>query len=313
MKMKIRVAALEDAKKVAGLAVQMWESCNIEELAQELCDYMSKESGIVFLAIADECVVGFAQCGLRHDYVEGTDSSPVCYLEGIFVKEEYRNRGLARDMLEACQKWAKEQGCTEFASDCELDNEDSLKFHMKMGFAEANRIICFTKRLTCGDSVIREIFQDDITHCVNVIRESFRTVAEEFGFTEENAPGFTAFSIDEDRINWHLNGEHRSMYGYFEEGKLVGYYSLLIQDNQECELNNLCVLPDYRHKQIGCRLLKNAFENARNMNCTKMNIGIVEENQVLRKWYESYGFVHIRTEKYDFFPFTCGYLVKDLT
>ena len=144
--MKIRVATLEDAQKVAGLAIQMWKSHTLEELTQEFYDYMSKGNGIVFLAMADGCAGGFAQCGLRHDYVEGTDSSPVGYLEGIFVKEEYRKRGLARDMLVACQKWAKEQGCTEFASDCELDNEDSLKFHLKMGFKEANRIICFTKK-----------------------------------------------------------------------------------------------------------------------------------------------------------------------
>lgn len=50
-------------------------------------------------------------------------------------------------MLEACQEWAKEQGCTEFASDCELVNEASVKFHLRMGFEEANRIICFTKKL----------------------------------------------------------------------------------------------------------------------------------------------------------------------
>ncbi len=50
-------------------------------------------------------------------------------------------------MLKACQEWAKEQGCTEFASDCEQVNKDSLKFHLKMGFEEANRIICFTKKL----------------------------------------------------------------------------------------------------------------------------------------------------------------------
>lgn len=55
------------------------------------------------------------------------------------------------------------------------------------------------------------------------------------------------------------------------------------------------------------------MKNARNMNCTKIHIGIVEENQVLRKWYEDYGFVHTGTEKYDFFPFTCGYLEKELT
>lgn len=150
--MSIRVATLEDALLVAELAIQMWESHTIEELTQEFDEYISKENGIVFITMVDGCAVGFAQCGLRRDYVEGTDSSPVGYLEGIFIKEEYRKRGLARDMLEACWKWAKEQGCTEFASDCELDNEDSLKFHLKMGFEEVNRIICFTKKLT--DSVI---------------------------------------------------------------------------------------------------------------------------------------------------------------
>lgn len=147
MKTTIRKATVEDVEMVVSLAIQMWKLHTIEELAQEFCDYMNKESSIVFIAILDECAVGFAQCGLRHDYVEGTDSSPVGYLEGIFVVEEYRKRGLAKSMLEACWAWAKEQGCTEFASDCELVNEDSLKFHLKMGFEEVNRIICFTKKL----------------------------------------------------------------------------------------------------------------------------------------------------------------------
>lgn len=161
--------------------------------------------------------------------------------------------------------------------------------------------------------MIRKIQREDIPQCVDVIRESFATVAKEFGFTEENAPRFTAFATTKERLEWHLDGEHRSMYGYFDGEKLIGYYSLLVKENGECELNNLCVLPDYRHKKIGGQLLKNAFQNARNMNCRKMNIGIVEENQLLRKWYEDYGFYHIGNEKFDFFPFTCGYLAKELT
>ena len=148
----IRKATLEDVPQLVSLAIQMWKSHTIEDLTKNFCEHIRKGKNIIFLAISEENIVGFAQCGLRRDYVEGTDSSPVGYLEGIFVKEEYRKRGVARDMLEACQKWAKEQGCAEFASDCELDNEDSLKFHIKMGFVEANRIICFTKKLK--DSVI---------------------------------------------------------------------------------------------------------------------------------------------------------------
>lgn len=147
MKALIERAGAEDAGTAAGLAIQMWEAHSVEELTEELFDYINGNGCVIFLARLGDEAVGFAQCGLRHDYVEGTDTSPVGYLEGIFVKEEYRRQGLAGDLLEACQKWAAEQGCTEFASDCELTNGDSLEFHLKMGFQEANRIICFTKKL----------------------------------------------------------------------------------------------------------------------------------------------------------------------
>lgn len=160
--------------------------------------------------------------------------------------------------------------------------------------------------------MIKKVRTEDIRECVEVIRKSFGTVADEFGFTMENAPRFTAFATTEERINWHLNGEHRPMYAYWEDGVIVGYYSLLIQDNNECELNNVCVLPEYRHKGIGDKLLEHAFAIAKELGCKKMNVGIVEENGVLKKWYISYGFVHTGTEKFDFFPFTCGYMKKDL-
>lgn len=158
--------------------------------------------------------------------------------------------------------------------------------------------------------MIKEIEQKDLPECVTVIRDSFATVAEEFNITAENAPRFTAFATDERRLNWHLNGEHRPMFAYYADGRIVGYYSLLWLEHRECELNNLSVLPAYRHEGIGARLLEHAFENAHGQGCVKMKIGIVEENQVLRKWYEKFGFVHVGTEKFEFFPFTCGYMEK---
>ena len=160
--------------------------------------------------------------------------------------------------------------------------------------------------------VIREIQEKDIDECVNVIRKSFQTAADEFGFTEENAPRYTAFATDARRIRWQMLGEQRPMYAYFDEDSIVGYYSLALQDNNECELNNLCVLPAYRHKGIGEALLLHAFERAKELECKTLNIGIVEENLVLRKWYEHFDFVHLGCKKYDFFPFTCGYMKKEL-
>ena len=68
-------------------------------------------------------------------------------MEGVFVRTEFRHRGLAQQLLGACENWAREKGCTEFASDCELGNDASLNFHLSMGFTEVNRIVCFTKTL----------------------------------------------------------------------------------------------------------------------------------------------------------------------
>lgn len=160
--------------------------------------------------------------------------------------------------------------------------------------------------------MIKEIEKADIADCVAVIRESFMTVADEFGFTAENAPRFTAFATTEDRLRYQMENENRLMYAFYEEGKIIGYYSLVLQDNSECELNNLCVVPAQRHRGLGGELLTDAYARAREFGCRKLNIGIVEENQVLKKWYENYGFLSTGTKKFDFFPFTCGYMEKRL-
>lgn len=162
------------------------------------------------------------------------------------------------------------------------------------------------------EKMIRAIREKDLSECVSVIRESFLTVADEMGCTADNAPRFTAFATTEDRLLYQFKNEHRPMYAYCDDDKIIGYYSLALQDNRECELNNLCVLPQYRHKHVGAMLLEHACVKARESGCIKMNIGIVEENKVLRKWYEDNGFIHVGTKKFDFFPFTCGYMKRDL-
>ena len=157
--------------------------------------------------------------------------------------------------------------------------------------------------------MIKEIGREDISQCVSIIKESFMTVADDFGFTARNAPRFTAFAMSDERLYYQLDNEHRLMVAYYlDDGAIVGYYSLLLQEDKQCELNNLSVLLKYRHNGIGTALLNDAFIRARNTGCVKMNIGIVEENAILRKWYEDHGFTHTGTKKFDFFPFTCGYL-----
>ncbi len=140
-------ATSKDSLALAKMAIKMWSEHSLDELAKEFEDTIDCRESAIFMLMVDNQAVGFAQCQLRHDYVEGTDTSPVGYLEGIFLEQEFRHRGHAKKLLAQCEEWAKNKGCTEFASDCESDNDESLKFHINMGFTEVNRIICFKKQL----------------------------------------------------------------------------------------------------------------------------------------------------------------------
>lgn len=143
----IKKASIDDSKIAAGLAMLLWPDNEINDLEKEMTSYINSDNGAVFICFSETIPVGFAQCNIRNDYVEGTKSSPVGYLEGVFVKNEYRMRGIGKKLLIQCEEWAKNKGCSEFASDCELNNAESLKFHLQLGFEEANRIICFKKNL----------------------------------------------------------------------------------------------------------------------------------------------------------------------
>ena len=140
-------AVSSDAAKVAALACELWPEHSLEEMTEEFESLLAREDAAVFLYREQGKAVGFAQCQLRHDYVEGTETSPVGYLEGIYIREGARRQGIARRLLSACESWAKAQGCKEFASDCELDNTDSQHFHRAVGFEEANRIVAYVKKL----------------------------------------------------------------------------------------------------------------------------------------------------------------------
>lgn len=128
-----------------SLAKELWPDS--DHLNEELSPLLDAKDAAVFLAFYANQAIAFAQCQLRYDYVEGTASSPVGYLEGIYVKDEFRVLGIGRSLVQACMQWAKEQNCREFASDCQWDNQISQIFHEKIGFTKVNQIVCYVKRL----------------------------------------------------------------------------------------------------------------------------------------------------------------------
>lgn len=124
-----------------------WFVSRIEEFVREYFD-AGRIDGlrhVVLLATrADSTPIGIAEVSLR-DFAEGCGAGPVGYLEGWFVEEEARGAGVGRALVAAAERWAAEQGCTEFASDAELRNPAGLRAHLALGFGPVCDIRCFRK------------------------------------------------------------------------------------------------------------------------------------------------------------------------
>ncbi len=107
-----------------------------------------KEAIALLVRLPDGTVAGFAEAALRHDYVNGCSTSPVAFLEGIYVLPEHRRQGLARLLCRAVEDWARHLGCREFASDVLLDNTASQAMHAALGFEETERVVYYRKALS---------------------------------------------------------------------------------------------------------------------------------------------------------------------
>ena len=157
--------------------------------------------------------------------------------------------------------------------------------------------------------MIKQLNSSDFPRAAEIIRESFATVAEDLGFTEQTFPTFTGFVTTAERLQNHAAWGWL-MYGLFENEQLVGYASVSkVKDADNVyELHNLAVLPDYRHKGYGKQLLDFCTAKVKELGGTKITIGITEENTVLKNWYTANGFIHTSTKKFDHIPITVGFM-----
>ena len=149
----VRKAAPSDLEQLAQLRTLLWPASPIEEHAEELHGILAGNApGILplieFVAEApDGTLVGFAEVGLR-SCVDGCDlKQPVGYLEGWYVVEDYRRRGIGGQLLATAEEWARTQGCIEMASDSEIENITSQRVHEALGFEVTGRSVNYRKKI----------------------------------------------------------------------------------------------------------------------------------------------------------------------
>lgn len=135
----VRAAKYGDAGSWLRMRRALWPDGSEVEHRQEIERFLAGQAREPLAVLLAEHgtgrVVGFAELSIR-PYAEGCSSDRVAYLEGWFVVPEARRGGIGRALVAAAEDWARSQGCTEFASDTQPDNEASAAAHRALGFTD---------------------------------------------------------------------------------------------------------------------------------------------------------------------------------
>lgn len=155
--------------------------------------------------------------------------------------------------------------------------------------------------------IIKRIDQQ-LEECVNVIRNSFITVAHQFNLTKENAPTNPAFA--DIGILLDMKKKGIEMYGAYDDGMYVGFVAIEKANEDSFYMEKLAVLPEYRHQGIGKNLIDCVFSYVKAHGGKKVSIGIINENKRLKDWYIKYGFKETGVKIFDHLPFEVCFMEK---
>jgi len=148
----MQLAAPNSPADRAWLALRLALWPDVAEAAQlsGMADALVRGHYVRLAVTPGGSAVGFVEASKRVDYVNGTNSSPVAFLEGLYVVPSYRRQGVARALVESVMTWALAAGCRELASDSLLDNTAAHAVHRALGFEETERVVYFRRALQDG-------------------------------------------------------------------------------------------------------------------------------------------------------------------
>lgn len=146
--MKYRALRKSDLKEWLEMALLLWPKHSRKRLIEYFNKLFTRRNEKCYICLTyQDDYVGFVTLSIRRDYVDGSKTSPVGYVEGLYVKNKYRKTGIAKNLVKIGEKWMKAKGCKEVGSDTWLWNKESQKFHKKLGFKQTNILVHFIKKI----------------------------------------------------------------------------------------------------------------------------------------------------------------------
>ena len=153
---------------------------------------------------------------------------------------------------------------------------------------------------------IRKCTRGDVGILAEIIRGSFRGVAERFGLTVENCPRHASNCT----ADWIEKDMDRGV-TYFvleSEGRAVGSVALERAKPEVCYLERLAVLPDHRKRGFGKALVAHALSEAGALGCRRVGIGVIADQAELKDWYRGLGFAETENREFPQLPFLVTFM-----
>lgn len=150
--------------------------------------------------------------------------------------------------------------------------------------------------------------EKELSESTNVIRESFATVAQQFGLTRESAPTNPAFI--EIRHLQKMREKGIVTLGVFCDKVQIGFVAIEEKQDKSFCMERLAVLPSYRHQGFGQQIVEYVVKYVANQGGQAILIGVIDEHEVLKAWYCKLGFTECKSERFAHLPFTVCYMKK---
>lgn len=141
--MNIRLYCEADFVEWQRMRTALWPDQSLEDMGS----WLARPDAAVWVAErGTQGLCGFAEVGERA-WAEGCRTAPVAYLEGWWVDADVRRLGIGSALIQEVERWARQRGYRELASDTGLDNDASQRAHQRLGFVEVDRAILYAKQL----------------------------------------------------------------------------------------------------------------------------------------------------------------------
>jgi len=160
------------------------------------------------------------------------------------------------------------------------------------------------------DGHIRRATKEEYPLVAALIRSSYKDVAVRFHLKAKDCPAHPAFCTEESVRTSAAKGEE--FYILMDDSRAVGCVALERANRDVFYMERLSILPEYRSRGYGSRLVNFCIRLARKRAARRVVVGVIADQMELIEWHRSLGFRFKQYARFHDLPYSIAFMYNDL-